>query len=46
VNVIDTCVKAIEIGDYEFAYNRYKNSMLVFEEEYAGKQIYKNSLKF
>ncbi len=40
-NVIDACVKAIEIGDYEFAYNRYKNSILVFEEEYAKKPVYK-----
>lgn len=45
VNVIDACVKAIEIGDYEFAYNRYKNSILVFEEEYARKQIYKRLTK-
>lgn len=27
-NIVDACVIAIENCDYEFAYNRYKNSIL------------------
>ena len=34
-NVVDACVKAIENGDYEFAYSRYKSSILAFEENFA-----------
>ena len=44
-NVIDQCVKAIEQGDYEFAYNRYKNSILAFEEEYAKLTLEKDKRK-
>lgn len=33
-NVVDACVEAIEKGDYEFAYNRYKNSILSLEQTY------------
>ena len=42
-NVIDECVKAIEKGDYEFAYNRYKNSILIFEEEYVKSSLEKKN---
>jgi len=31
-NVISACVNAIKHGDFEFAYNRYKNSILALEE--------------
>ena len=34
-NVVNACVSAIEQGDYEFAYNRYKCSILSFEETFA-----------
>lgn len=34
-NVVDACVSAIEEGNYEFAYNRYKSSILSFEETFA-----------
>lgn len=34
-NVVDACVLAIENGDYEFAYNRYKESILLLEEQFA-----------
>lgn len=44
-NVIDICVKAIEQGDYEFAYNRYKNSILAFEEEYVAPLLEKGKSK-
>ena len=44
-NVIDECVKAIEHGDYEFAYNRYKNSILAFEKEYVKPTLEKSKSK-
>lgn len=34
-NVVDYCVKAIEEGDYEKAYTRYKSSIVSFEETFA-----------
>lgn len=34
-NVVDACVEAITNGDYEFAYNRYKNSIISFEETFV-----------
>lgn len=34
-NVIIVCIEAIEQGDYEFAYNRYKNSVLCFEKSFV-----------
>ena len=38
-NIVLACVNAIEIGNYEFVYNRYKNSVLALEEKYAESQI-------
>ena len=43
--VIAQCIKAIEQGDYEFAYNRYKNSVLAFEEEYVKPILEKDKSK-
>lgn len=34
-NVVYTCVNAIKNGEYNFAYNRYKNSILALEEQFA-----------
>ena len=34
-NVVDYCVTQIENGNYEEAYNRYKSSILCFEEQFA-----------
>ncbi len=34
-NVIRICVKAIEEGNYDFAYQRYKNSVLALEQEFV-----------
>ena len=34
-NIVDYCVKQIEQGNYDKAYNRYKNSVLVLEEQFA-----------
>lgn len=43
-NIVDACVDAIEEGDYEFAYNRYKSSILSFEEIFI-KPFAKNDVK-
>lgn len=37
-NIVDVCVEAIENADYEFAYNRYKSSILSLEQVFV-KQI-------
>ena len=37
-NIIMPCVKAIEFGDFKFAYNRYKSSILCLEEEFVCKE--------
>src|SRR5574344_308766 len=34
-DIVDYCVKQIEIGNYEEAYNRYKNGILILEEQFA-----------
>lgn len=44
-NVVDACVKAIENGDYEFAYNRYKNSILSLEEIFVKPTLQNSSVK-
>ncbi|MBQ8472346.1 MAG: hypothetical protein IJ501_02455 [Bacilli bacterium] len=44
-NVVDACVTAILEGDYEFAYNRYKSSILSFEESFAKPLLQKKMVK-
>ena len=44
-NVVNACVEAIKNGDYNFAYNRYKNSILSFEEIFARKELQKKLVK-
>lgn len=44
-NVVDACVAAIEKGDYEFAYNRYKSSILAFEQTFAKPLLQKGFVK-
>lgn len=44
-NVVDACVTAIEKGDYEFAYNRYKSSILAFEQTFAKPLLQKRFVK-
>ena len=34
-NVVDYCVEQIEHGNYDAAYSRYKNSVLILEEQFA-----------
>ena len=38
-NVVDYCVQQIEQGNYEAAYNRYKNSVLTLEEQFAKPKL-------
>lgn len=44
-NVVGVCVNAIKKGDYNFAYNRYKNSILALEEEFARPKIEEKFIK-
>ena len=44
-NVVDYCVRQIENGNYEEAYNRYKNSILVLEEQFARKTLEERFIK-
>ncbi len=37
-NVIDASVKAIEKGDYESAYNRYKSSVVALAEQFGTRK--------
>ena len=36
--IVEACVKAIENGDYDFAYNRYKSSVLALNEQFGKKE--------
>lgn len=44
-NVISACVNAIKMGDFEFAYNRYKNSILALEAEYVNPILTTGKIK-
>ena len=37
-HIVEACVKAIENGNYDFAYNRYKSSVLVLNEQFGKKE--------
>ena len=37
-NIVDACVEAIQKGDYDFAYNRYKNSILSLENVFINNK--------
>ena len=38
-NVVEYCVKQIEQGNYDAVYNRYKNSVLVLEEQFVRPKL-------
>ncbi len=38
-NVVSACVNAIKKGNYEFAYNRYKNSMIALEKQFVRPKL-------
>lgn len=44
-NVIEKCVEAIEKGNYNFAHDRYKNSILSLEETFAKKELQNRLVK-
>lgn len=44
-NVINVCVTEIKNGNYDFAYNRYKNSILSLEEEFARPALEQKLVK-
>ena len=37
-HIVEASVKAIENGDYDFAYNRYKSSVLALNEQFGEKE--------
>lgn len=44
-HIIAPCVEAIEAGNYEFAYDRYKSSTLVLEETFAKPALQKRLVR-
>ena len=44
-NIISKCVELIREGNYEFAYNRYKNSVLVLEMYFLKQELNKDFVK-
>ena len=44
-NVVSACVTAIKSGDYDFAYSRYKSSVLTLEEQFARPKLKENLIK-
>ena len=44
-NVVSECVTAIKKGDYDFAYNKYKNSVLTLEEHFARPKLEEKLVK-
>ena len=44
-NIINYCVEQIEQGDYNAAYSRYKNSVLILEEQFAKPALTNRLIK-
>ena len=44
-NIICACIIAIKNGEYEIAYNIYKNSILALEERFARPLLYQKIVK-
>lgn len=44
-NIVDYCVEQIELGNYDKAYNRYKNSVLTLEEQFAKPCLQQRFIK-
>lgn len=44
-NIVDYCVEQIEQGNYDKAYSRYKNSVLIFEEQFAKPTLTNSFVK-
>lgn len=45
-NIVDYCVEQIEHGNYETAYSRYKNSVLILEEQFGRPVLERRLVKF
>ena len=43
--IVNYCVKQIEQRNYDEAYNRYKNSVLVLEEQFAKPSLTNRFIK-
>lgn len=44
-NVVKVCVNAIKKDDYEFAYKRYKSSVIILEEQFARPVLEQRVIK-
>ena len=44
-NIVDYCVVQIEQGNYDKAYSRYKNSVLILEEQFARPMLEQRLVK-
>ena len=44
-NIVDYCVEQIEQGNYDKAYNRYKDSVLILEEQFAKPLLEQKLIK-
>ena len=44
-NIVNYCVEQIEQGNYDKAYNRYKNSVLTLEEQFAKPYLQQRFIK-
>lgn len=45
INIVNACVCAIKKGNYEFAYNRYKSSVVALEEQFARPALEQRFVK-
>ena len=43
--VVEPCVNAIKQNNFEFAYNRYKNSVFALEEQFINSELENNNSK-
>ncbi len=44
-NIVDYCIKQIELGNYDKAYSRYKNSVLMLEKQFANSILINKFVK-
>ncbi len=45
INVIKVCVEKIKLGDYQTAYNLYKESTLLLEQRFAKPKLLRKFVK-
>ncbi len=44
-NIVSYCVKQIELGNYDASYSRYKNSVLILEEQFVKPTLINKFVK-